>query len=144
MLCLLRRWARCFSIPSTSAIAVLSICVIPPAWGQITGNVVTGKALYEAKCGGCHSVDANRIGPLHRGIIGRKIASVPDFDYSPAIRRLHGVWTPKRLDRWLQGPQAVAPGTLMYLNVEDLSQRRDIIAYLATLTSTAPTATSRK
>jgi cytochrome c len=118
-----------------------------PASGQTAGNVITGKVLYEAKCGGCHSIDTNRIGPLHRGIVGRKIASIPDFDYSPAIRHLHGVWTPKRLDEWLQGPQAVAPGTAMYLSVDDLSQRRDIIAYLATLTSGAtatPSAASRK
>jgi cytochrome c len=63
------------------------------------------------------------------------MASISDFDYSPAIRRLRGVWTPRRLDMWLQGPQAMAPGSAMYLSVDDLSQRRDIIAYLATLTS---------
>lgn len=96
-----------------------------------------GKDLYEAKCGGCHSVDQNRIGPLHRGVVGRVIASVPGYEYSAAIKKLRGTWTPERLNKWLQGPQAVAPGAKMFFTVDDPGQRRDIIAYLITLTPTA-------
>src|SRR5580698_5520498 len=73
-------------------------------------EISDGQALYEGKCGGCHSLDENRVGPRHRGVVGRKVASVPDYDYSPAIRKLGGVWTRDRIDQWLQGPQALAPG----------------------------------
>lgn len=90
-----------------------------------------GQALYEAKCGGCHAIDENRVGPRHRGVVGRPIASLKDYDYSPAIKKLRGVWTPARIDQWLQGPQAVAPGTKMFFSVPDPQNRRDIIAYLA-------------
>lgn len=90
-----------------------------------------GQALYLAKCGGCHSLDANRIGPLHRGVVGRRIASAPGYAYSAAIRKLTGVWTPARLDQWLEGPQKMAPGSKMYLAVPDMAQRADIIAWLA-------------
>ena len=106
-----------------------------PAFGATaqTNDVMAGKLLYEARCGACHSVDANRTGPLHRGVVGRPVASVPGFDYSPALKHLGGVWTPGRLNLWLQNPQAVAPGTAMYFTVDDPVQRRQIIAYLSTL-----------
>jgi len=107
------------------------------AHAQEAADVAAGKALYEAKCGGCHSVDANRIGPKHRGVVGRKVASVPDYDYSPAIKKLGGVWTPARIDKWLQGPQAMAPGAKMFLSVPDPQQRHDIIAYLASVSKPA-------
>ena len=107
------------------------------ALAQTSPDVAAGKSLYEAKCSGCHSVDTNRIGPMHRGVVGREVASVPGFDYSPALKQLHGVWTKERLDKWLQGPQALAPGTIMFASVEDPVERREIIAYLATLVPTA-------
>lgn len=95
-----------------------------------SGNVIRGQMLYEAKCGGCHSLDSNRIGPAHRGVVGRAVATVPGYAYSPAIRRLRGIWTPERLDSWLAGPQRLAPGTRMFLTVDEPADRRDIIAYL--------------
>jgi cytochrome c len=107
------------------------------ALAQTSHDVAVGKSLYEAKCGACHSVDTNRTGPMHRGVVGREIASVPNFDYSPALKRLKGVWTKERLDMWLQGPQALAPGTAMFVTVDDPVERREIIEYLATLSPTA-------
>lgn len=111
--------------------------VATSASAQSAGNAAAGKALYEAKCGGCHSVEANRIGPRHRDVVGRKVASVPGFDYSDALKKLGGVWTPARLDTWLQNPQAMAPGAKMFLSVPDPQQRRDIIAYLASVSKPA-------
>ena len=109
---------------------------------QAAGDPVAGRARYEGTCGGCHSVDANRIGPMHRGVVGRRPGSVAGYDYSPAVRRLGGVWTTARLDKWLQGPQALAPGAKMYLSVADPAKRADIIAYLASV-SPPPTTPAR-
>jgi cytochrome c len=114
-----------------AAFLVLSVSTVG-AVGQESRS--PGEALYQAKCGGCHALDENRVGPRHRGVVGRRIASLPDFDYSPAIKKLHGVWTRDGLDRWLQGPQNVAPGTKMYFSVSDANERNAIIAYLATQT----------
>jgi cytochrome c len=98
-----------------------------------TSDGAIGKSLYEAKCGACHSVEANRLGPLHRGVVGRAVASVPGYNYSPALQKLGGVWTPERLELWLENPQAMAPGSNMFFTVDDPVQRRQIIAYLSTL-----------
>lgn len=95
-----------------------------------------GHTLYQNQCGGCHSVETNRIGPRHRGVVGRRIASVPDYDYSPALKQLGGVWTPSRLDLWLSGTQKMAPGSRMYLALDDAEQRRLIIAYLQSISGT--------
>lgn len=124
------------SLPRLAAISALAaggLLILLPgaAVAQPGPEVADGKKLYEGKCGGCHSLEMNRVGPRHRGVVGRKVASVPDYDYSPAIRKLGGVWTPERIDRWLQGPQAMAPGAKMYFQVSDPAQRKAIIAYLA-------------
>jgi len=99
------------------------------------GDAAAGQALYQAKCGGCHSLDVNRIGPAHRGVVGRRIASAPGYDYSPALKKLAGVWTPSRSDQWLQGPQKLAPGSKMFFSLADSTQRRDIISYLGSVSA---------
>jgi cytochrome c len=110
-----------------TAVAIISV---HPHLGFAADDVAAGQALYQSKCTGCHSVDADRIGPRHRNVVGRKVASVPGYDYSPALKKLGGVWTPDRLDRWLSGTQKMAPGSKMYIEIDDPTQRRLIIAYL--------------
>lgn len=102
-----------------------------------TDDVAAGRMLYQNKCGGCHSVDADRIGPRHRNVVGRAVASVPGYDYSPALKKLGGIWTPARLDQWLTDTQKMAPGSKMYLELDDPAQRRLIIEYLQSVS--APT-----
>ena len=117
------------------AIAGLLLGMGGNAVANTPGDAVHGKSLYEAKCGGCHSVDANRVGPMHRNVIGRVPGSVAGYDYSPALKKLGGVWTTARVDRWLQGPQKLAPGTKMFLAVAASQDRADIIAYLVSVSS---------
>jgi len=120
-----------FALWSAGALvtAVAVICIHPRP-GFAADDVSAGQALYQGKCTGCHSVDADRIGPRHRNVVGRKVASVPDYNYSPALKKLGGVWTPDRLDRWLSGTQKMAPGSKMYIEIDDPTQRRLLIAYL--------------
>ena len=33
-----------------------------PAWSLAAGDAVNGERLYEIRCTGCHSLDANRVG----------------------------------------------------------------------------------
>jgi cytochrome c len=100
------------------------------SFAQTIDQLAADKAVYEAKCGGCHSVDANRVGPMHRGVVGRRVGSVAGYSYSPALRHLGGVWTTDLLDKWLQNPQALAPGSNMSFSVTDAEQRHQIIDYL--------------
>jgi cytochrome c len=89
-----------------------------------------GQELYEARCGGCHSLDANRVGPAHRGVYGRKAGSAPNFNYSPAVKNSAVVWEERTLDAWLTNPLALIPGQRMNFRVAAAADRSDIIAYL--------------
>lgn len=77
-------------------------------------------------------------GPTLLGVIGRATASSPGFNYSPALKKLGGKWTPERIDAFLQGPQRFAPGTRMaFSGLRKPEDRAAIIAYLKS-TSVAP------
>ena len=89
-----------------------------------------GQELYESRCGGCHSLDANRVGPAHRGVYGRKAGIAPNFSYSTAVKNATVVWQEKTLDAWLTNPQALIPGQRMNFRVALPEDRADIIAYL--------------
>jgi cytochrome c len=93
-------------------------------------DVDRGGDLYESRCCGCHSLDTNRVGPMHRGVFGRKAGSVAGFAYSPAVRNATLVWNEATLDRWLANAQAVVPGTRMNFRVANAEDRADIIAFL--------------
>lgn len=86
-------------------------------------------------CSGCHALVEgwDGIGPSLAGIVGRPIG-VADFDYSPALGRLRGRWTRKRLDAFLRDPREFAPGTTMEMEgIADPERRARIIDYLASL-----------
>lgn len=95
-----------------------------------SGNAELGRALYQARCAACHSLDYNGVGPAHRGLFGRKAAQVAGFAYSDALRATRQPWLEDSLDRWLADPEKFAPGQRMGLSVPDSQERRHLIAYL--------------
>jgi cytochrome c len=121
-------WLALWSVGALGTVAAVTFALPHP--GLAADEVSAGHTLYQSKCTGCHSIDADRIGPRHRNVVGRKVASVPGYDYSPALKKLGGVWTPARLDQWLSDTQKMAPGSKMYLKIDDPTQRRLLIAYL--------------
>lgn len=104
-----------------------------PASAQAEGDATRGQELYESRCIACHSPDANRVGPMHRGVVGRKAGSLPDYTYSKALKAGDFVWSDETLDQWLTNPQAFVPGQKMNFKVAKPKDRADIIAYLNSL-----------
>lgn len=98
--------------------------------GVTSDDAAAGQEIFKTKCAACHSVDTDRIGPRLANVVGRMAASVPGYSYSLALKKLGAAWTPARLDQWLSGPQKMAPGSKMYLTVDDPAQRQLIISYL--------------
>jgi cytochrome c len=112
-------------------LVVLSLLVLAtPAAGQQAGDANRGAQIYENRCTGCHSLDANRVGPAHRGVFGRRVGTAPDFDYSPALRRSRVVWDERTLDQWLRGPNQFIPGNQMGFSLGNAQERADVIAFL--------------
>jgi cytochrome c len=97
------------------------------------GTALRGQALYDSRCFGCHSEDANRVGPMHRGVFGRKAGGVADFMYSKALEKSTLIWSASTLDAWLKNPQALIPGQTMNVTVSNAQDRADIVAYLMSL-----------
>ena len=104
-----------------------TLLAIEPA---CAGDAERGRELYEARCAGCHSIEANRVGPMHRGVFGRKAGAVADFSYSPALKNASVVWDEATLQRWLTNPSALIPGTRMAFRVALPEDRADIVAFL--------------
>jgi cytochrome c len=87
-----------------------------------------------------HGVDPREThlsGPPLAGILGRRAASFPGFDYSPAMRQAGEqglVWTEHTLDRYLADPlEAVRGTTMSFAGLRDPADRRAVIEYLARL-----------
>jgi cytochrome c len=86
------------------------------------------------ECELCHNLgkgQGNKIGPDLYGIVGRPVASEPDFNYSAPLKAKGGTWTFDALNTWLTNPRADVPGTLMtFAGISNEKQRADVIAYL--------------
>lgn len=94
-----------------------------------------GAEVY-TRCLACHAIEANRTGPRHCGLFGRKAGTAAGFDgYSPALRASGVVWNEQTLDRFLADPPGTVPGTYMtYAGVNASADRRALIAWLAQAT----------
>lgn len=88
------------------------------------------KALYQRRCGACHSIETNRIGPKHQDVFGREAGSQPDYNYSGALVQSELIWNEQTLDQWLTDPEATIPGQKMGYRLSSAEERKAIIAYL--------------
>jgi cytochrome c len=115
-----------------AALLLMTLCaaVRASSVGEESGDAARGKLLFEKRCGGCHSLERDKEGPRLGGVFGRKSASVETFAYSDALRKLEIRWDEPSLERWLTGPDAMAPGTDMDFQVESAEERKDIVRYL--------------
>jgi cytochrome c len=75
-----------------------------------------GAEVYRA-CVACHTLNSNdgvRAGPTLAGIFGRRIASLPGYNFSDALRKMDIVWTPETVSKLFEvGPNEYTPGTKM-------------------------------
>jgi cytochrome c len=75
-----------------------------------------GAEIYKA-CVACHTLspdEGNRAGPTLHGIFGRRIATLPGYNFSPALKKMDIVWTPETVSRLFEvGPMKYTPGTKM-------------------------------
>jgi cytochrome c len=92
-----------------------------------------GERLFRNQCATCHSLSATeppRQGPNLAHVIGRRIGSVEGYNYTRHYKEADGVWDAERLDKYLQNPQAMFPGSIMIFRQPNANSRRAIISYL--------------
>jgi len=75
-----------------------------------------GAEVFRA-CIACHTLssdEGNKAGPTLSGIFGRRIATLPGYNFSPALKKLDIVWTPETVSKLFEvGPASYTPGTKM-------------------------------
>jgi cytochrome c len=75
-----------------------------------------GAEIYKA-CVACHTLspdEGNRAGPTLHGIFGRRIATLPGYPFSDALKKMEIVWTPETVSKLFEvGPMQYTPGTKM-------------------------------
>jgi cytochrome c len=103
-------------------------------WDALTGEPIGSVVLSEERdplaayagdhgaevfraCVACHTLKADagpRAGPTLAGLFGRRIASLPGYNFSPALKKRDIVWTPETVAKLFEvGPTSYTPGTKM-------------------------------
>jgi len=96
-----------------------------------------GAQVFKA-CVACHTLSATegpRAGPTLAGIFGRRIATLPGYDFSPALKKLDIVWTPETLSKLFEvGPAVYTPGTKMPEQRVGAEDRAELVKFLEKVT----------
>ena len=127
-------------LASSAAAAGLSLACAAGWPAEVSAQAATSNAGEQAfqKCYACHSVDPaekGAEGPLLKGIVGRKVASLAGYAYSPAMKAYGAdgkTWTRERLDAYVADPQRVVPHNAMsFFGIADAGEPAALIAWLA-------------
>ena len=137
--------------PALAASAALLIALNAAA--DTLGDAEKGGVLFKQSCALCHAAALgpggqviSGQGPSLVGVVGRSAGSLSNFNYSKALQASGLIWSADTLDQFLKSPSSMVPGTTMPIPVPDANSRREIIAFLSTLTqqgaAVIPTAAS--
>ena len=104
---------------------------------QPAGDAAKGEQIFKT-CGICHDIGPTakiKVGPPLNGIVGRPWASWPRYSYSQGLqdgKAKGNVWTADLIEKWLENPRALVPGTKMiFPGLKTAEQRANVIAYLS-------------
>lgn len=125
----------------TRFVACLSVMVCLIASAESQGGDATARSpeyergrLLFIQCRACHDLkpsSEDRVGPNLAGILGRPAATLEGFIYSAALTDSKIRWDPQMLDRWIEKPSALVPGTAMpFEGIASAEDRAAIIRYI--------------
>ena len=98
--------------------------------------------VFNNACRTCHTIKEgdNRLGPNLYKIIGRKAGSLPDYNYSSAMKGAGFVWDEEKLEHFIAHPDEVVPGNNMkpYSGLASAGDRTKVMAFLLSATTGRP------
>jgi cytochrome c len=129
----IRRWNAATGDPIGSAAMNAPDDPLAPYAGD------PGAEVFRA-CVACHALSADagpRAGPTLAGVFGRKIASLPGYNFSEALKELDIVWTPDTVAKLFEvGPTTYTPGTKMpEQRIGSADDRKALTEFLARATA---------
>jgi cytochrome c len=96
-----------------------------------------GAQVFRA-CVACHTLtpdEGEKAGPSLHHLFGRKIGSLPGYNYSDALKNMDVVWTPETVSKMFEvGPMAYTPGTKMPEQKIGSEDRKALMDFLAKAT----------
>ncbi|MEY4537948.1 MAG: hypothetical protein RL171_2099, partial [Pseudomonadota bacterium] len=93
--------SQSYRVVVSSLLLMTASFAIAQSGTSTVGSAIKGKEIYEARCSACHSVDDNRVGPMHLGVFGRKAGGVKNYRYSDALNKSKVIWNRDTLTAWL-------------------------------------------
>ncbi len=135
-----------------AAVALLSACGSQPAEestpaaeeAAVTESNTTGTEVASAdarpaawaQCAACHAIakDApHGLGPNLFGVAGTKAGELAGYQFSPAMKASGLTWDEATLDKYLENPRALVPGTKMsFAGIADATKRKELVTWLLT------------
>jgi cytochrome c len=98
-----------------------------------------GAQVFRA-CVACHTLspeEGNKAGPTLWHIFGRRIATLPGYNFSPALKQLDIVWSPETVSKLFEvGPATYTPGTKMpQQTIGSPEERKALVEFLGKVTA---------
>jgi cytochrome c len=97
-----------------------------------------GAEVFKA-CAACHALTpdgGNRAGPTLHGVFGRRIATLPGYNFSPALKSLDITWNAETISRLFEiGPASYTPGTKMPEQTVSDEDRKALVRFLEKATN---------
>ena len=129
---IIRRWNAVTGEP------IDSVVIGAPRDPLTAYNGEHGAEVFRA-CVACHTLspdEGNKAGPTLAGIFGRRIATLPGYNFSPALQALDIVWTKETVAKLFEvGPMIFTPGTKMpEQKITSAEDRAALVEFLAKAT----------
>jgi cytochrome c len=129
---MIRRW------DASSGEPIGAVAVGTPEDSLAAYNGDHGAEVFRA-CVACHTLspdEGNKAGPTLYGIFGRRIATLPGYNFSPALKKLEIMWTPETVSKLFEvGPEHYTPGTKMpEQTIGSAEDRKALVEFLAKTT----------
>lgn len=98
--------------------------------------------VFNNACRSCHTIREgdNRLGPNLFKVVGRKAGTLPDYNYSTAMKGADFDWDEEKLERFIANPDEVVPGNNMkpYGGLASADERKKVVAFLRSVTTRPP------
>jgi len=105
-------------------------------------EVASGQQVFNNACRTCHTIKEgdNRLGPSLYRIVGRRAGSLPNYNYSSAMREADFVWDENKLAHFIANPDGIVPGHNMrpYGGLASADDTAHVIAFLLSVKARGP------
>jgi glucose/arabinose dehydrogenase/cytochrome c2 len=120
-------------IQMTRAIAIAAAAIVIFSSPAVGADAAAGRTLFRAQCALCHTAEpgdgGGAQGPSLIGVFGRPAGTGAGFSYTNELRASGLTWDAATLQRFLQSPTGIVPGTSMVVAVSGDADRANLAAY---------------